>query len=147
MDHEINVQLNLRLSVMDGRYCRKCGEWKEESEFPRPRPHRQRGGLHGKDRICRECHVWENRFSLYGITKAEFDAMLAAQGNRCGICGTDTPTLQGWHVDHDHENGKVRGILCKNCNVMLGCAKDNPDILRAGSTYLECHVESLQRNP
>ena len=58
--------------------------------------------------------------------------MLVAQGGRCAACGTREPgTKKGWHVDHCHETGAVRGILCHHCNVGIGKAKDNIETLRA----------------
>lgn len=74
----------------------------------------------------------------FGITLEQFRVVLAAQGNRCGICRA--PEMGGsgqWHVDHDHASGKVRGILCRGCNVAIGAMRDNPDTLRAAIQYLE----------
>ena len=68
---------------------------------------------------------------------AEFDALLAAQSGRCAICGTDKPNGHGWHVDHNHKSGAVRGILCSGCNVGIGQLRDDPAILRAATAYLE----------
>lgn len=74
---------------------------------------------------------------LYGVTPEQYAALLAKQDNRCAICKTDTPNGQGgWHVDHDHTTGAVRGLLCNSCNLMLGQAKDDPDRLRAALAYL-----------
>lgn len=73
----------------------------------------------------------------YGIGVDEFDALLAAQDGRCAICGTDAPNGQGWQVDHDHESGAVRGILCFGCNVSIGHLNDNPALLRAAAAYIE----------
>ena len=57
---------------------------------------------------------------LYGMVEAEWEALLDAQGRRCAICQTDTPVGVGWHTDHDHETGRVRGILCHYCNMAVG---------------------------
>jgi hypothetical protein len=77
------------------------------------------------------------RAYLYGLTEQQYAAMLAAQGDRCAICRTDTPGGKGgWHTDHDHGTGKVRGLLCHNCNLMVGHAQDDPAILRAAVDYL-----------
>ena len=75
----------------------------------------------------------------YRIGVAEFDALLAAQGDRCAICGADVPNGYGWHVDHDHKTGAVRGILCSGCNIGIGHLKDDPAILRAATAYLESY--------
>lgn len=71
----------------------------------------------------------------YGISLEEWNLMLSAQGMRCAICRTDDPGRY-WHTDHCHTTKKVRGILCGGCNAMLGYAKDDPAILKAGIAYL-----------
>lgn len=78
--------------------------------------------------------------TAYGLTAEQRDAMLAEQGGRCKVvgCRTDEPGKRGWATDHNHQTGKVRGVLCSRCNLMLGLARDNPDILRTGADYLEC---------
>lgn len=81
----------------------------------------------------------------HGLTLDEYRALLDAQGHRCAVCGRGDESWwtarrdtnrDGWHIDHDHETGKVRGILCPSCNLMLGYAKDNPVTLRAAIDYL-----------
>jgi hypothetical protein len=70
--------------------------------------------------------------AAYGLTIEEKNALLAAQGGRCGICKTDDPgTKRGWQVDADHSSSpaKVRGILCKNCNTSLGNFKHSTELL------------------
>lgn len=74
----------------------------------------------------------------YGITHDEKYALLAQQGGRCAICGTDEPpTKTRWHVDHCHSTNIVRGILCQHCNNMLGMAKDRPEIFERAISYLK----------
>lgn len=78
-----------------------------------------------------------NRRYLYGLEPGQYDAMLAAQDGRCAICRTDAPGGRGsWHVDHEHATGRVRGLLCHRCNLMLGNAQDDPARLRAAVEYL-----------
>jgi len=75
--------------------------------------------------------------SLYGLSEQAREDLFATQGRRC-ICGAEPPSSsRGWHTDHDHVTGKVRGILCRHCNSALGHAKDNPTTLRALADYLE----------
>lgn len=57
----------------------------------------------------------------YGITQADFDAMLKGQNGMCLICKSNSPRgKKAWHVDHCHASGKVRGLLCNMCNPRLG---------------------------
>ena len=69
----------------------------------------------------------------YGITIEDFEKMSQDQNGRCAIC-LKQKTLC---VDHDHDTGKVRALLCRWCNIMLGNANDNPDTLVRGAIYLE----------
>lgn len=55
----------------------------------------------------------------YGITPAEYDAILKKQGGVCDICKKPRTQKRRLHVDHDHRNGKVRGILCSRCNWLV----------------------------
>lgn len=74
----------------------------------------------------------------FGITQEQYEAMRAAQKNRCAICATNRPGGKGdWHVDHDHRTKRVRGLLCQNCNVGLGNFKDSPERLRSAAKYLK----------
>ena len=76
----------------------------------------------------------------YGITREEYDSMLQSQNNSCAICKSNSPgSPAGWHIDHCHTTGKVRGILCACCNVMLGLAKDNEYTLFEAMAYLLTH--------
>jgi hypothetical protein len=75
----------------------------------------------------------------YGLSTQEYNALFVAQGSKCAICRSTKPGVFDWHVDHDHKTGKVRGILCKMCNWMLGAACDATSTLRAAAFYLEKH--------
>ena len=77
---------------------------------------------------------------LYGITHADYEALLESQGGVCAICGADSPRRVGREnlsVDHCHDTGKVRGILCEPCNIGLGRFDDDPKLLRSALEYLE----------
>lgn len=74
---------------------------------------------------------------LYGLTPDQYDELLASQEGRCAICRTETPGGKGgWHVDHDHATGKVRGLLCDNCNNGLGRFADDPIRIQRAIDYL-----------
>lgn len=73
----------------------------------------------------------------FGITVEDYDMILLTQKGCCAICGTDNPGGRGrFHVDHNHETGRVRGLLCHYCNVSLGGFKDSPAILARAIEYL-----------
>jgi hypothetical protein len=79
-----------------------------------------------------------NLRKTYGITLDDYREMLMAQNGRCAICKTDKPGPHpNFHVDHCHQTKKVRGLLCHNCNALLGHAKDKPSVLRCAAEYLE----------
>lgn len=81
----------------------------------------------------------------YGITEAQLTEMKETQNNCCAICGS-TGFLIGKNghteklaVDHDHKTGKVRQLLCHNCNRGLGLFQDDAELLKRAATYLEKH--------
>ena len=73
----------------------------------------------------------------YGITLKEYEELIQEQNNVCAICGQVCSTGKKLAIDHDHTTGKVRGLLCKNCNVALGQFKDSVDVLQKAIKYLE----------
>lgn len=75
----------------------------------------------------------------YGLTDADLQRMREEQNFRCPICEDTEPSL--WHIDHNHETGKVRAILCNKCNVGLGFFRDSPELLVKASMYLIKHKE------
>lgn len=84
------------------------------------------------------------RQHAYGIDPATFDRLLASQGSHCLICrremflGVDKKgRADALHVDHDHSSGKVRGLLCGDCNRGLGCFRDSPEALQRAASYLK----------
>ena len=77
----------------------------------------------------------------YGITAAEYAALLAAQGGRCAVChATEAPThwRNGLCVDHDHATGRVRGLLCNACNLAAGFVRSERGAL-ALAEYFRVH--------
>lgn len=69
---------------------------------------------------------------------AEYETMRNGQGDCCAICrATEVGgNANHWHVDHDHNTGRVRGLLCHRCNMLLGYAKDDPKRLINAALYL-----------
>lgn len=94
----------------------------------------------GWSNYCRPCRAGRNRESYfkrkYGITISERDELIASQAGVCPIC----LAASAEHVDHCHETGRVRGVLCFSCNAALGQFKDRPDAMRRAAAYLEGNV-------
>jgi hypothetical protein len=126
------------------KWCPDCGVVLPLEAFGRNAAARS-----GVNSYCKPCHNARTRKSRekvggertyhlrrrYGITAEEADVMLAAQGGLCAVCRT-APAA---HVDHDHVTGRVRALLCFNCNGGLGQFKDDPGTLRAAAGYVERH--------
>jgi hypothetical protein len=70
-----------------------------------------------------------------------YDRLFAEQNGKCANCRTDKPGGNGkrFHLDHDHETGRIRGLLCTNCNTGIGQFKDDADLLKAAIEYLAKH--------
>ena len=139
--------------------CSKCNENQSVDRFSR----RQfsPSGNWGYVSWCHACRSvkfkkeWSDgsyRDSVYrrkfGITLADYDAMLLSQDYKCAICLTEDPRGHGqknkrFHVDHDHATGEVRGLLCHDCNVGLGHFKDRTDIMKDAIHYLDRHEDGV----
>jgi len=117
--------------------CNHCGELKVVEEFP---------NLHYGAYLCRIClraTQEEQQFRRHGSSTAQYQMILEAQAGKCAICGS----IQGHRsrygkvcrlaVDHDHRTGKVRGLLCNNCNRGLGRLQDSIQVLEAAVRYLK----------
>ena len=75
---------------------------------------------------------------VYGLSYTDYKAMFLAQEEKCAICKKEQKLFNtNLAVDHCHDTGKIRGLLCKQCNIGLGYFKDNPDILEAAVNYLK----------
>lgn len=77
-----------------------------------------------------------DRRGAHGLNYFERQEMVAEAGGRCEICGTTDPGKRGWMIDHCHDTGAVRGVLCSPCNVGIGMLGDDIDRLRAAVAYL-----------
>lgn len=103
----------------------------QRREYHRGRSHSLRGAR------------WVARLkSEYGLTPQQYAEMLARQGDRCAICRAEKAGggFGSWHVDHDHNTGEVRGLLCNRCNMGLGLFRDDAATLEAAIQYLAAPV-------
>lgn len=71
-----------------------------------------------------------------GMTPETYAVLLARQNGVCAICRGDTKGRGRFHVDHCHQTGIIRGLLCAKCNLLLGHADDDTKLLRAAIHYL-----------
>ncbi len=79
----------------------------------------------------------EHLRQTFGLAQSDYDAMLEAQAGGCAICREPPSENRSLHIDHDHETGVVRGLLCFRCNVGVGQFADSPDRLALAALYLE----------
>ena len=141
-------------------HCSKCKIDKNEDEFYSC----HKGAKKGRCKVCTraEAKAWkaanpernkatnkkwnDNNYSKkrhrdlkeqYGITPDQYQSMFDSQNGSCKICSIHQDKLsKRLSIDHCHDTGKVRGLLCGNCNLMLGYAEDKVDLLQKGINYL-----------
>lgn len=138
--------------------CNRCDAVKNKSAFYKRSQRRD-----GLDSTCKACRSRQFKVrnatpdaklkareykyrAKYGIGVADVDAMLAQQQGLCAICKVDVRGIT-FHVDHNHETGAVRSILCLKCNSLLGYAAEDPAILRSAIAYLERHSDVQTLGP
>lgn len=73
----------------------------------------------------------------FKMTVEEYDSILESQNGVCKICGNVCATNKALAVDHDHRTGKIRGLLCKNCNTALGLFKDDEELMLKAINYIK----------
>lgn len=149
---------------MERKNCSKCGVERDISEFYKDS--RRPGGRGSWCRVCWVAFSKAKRDKMsprdrqarelrrrYGITPDEYDAMLKKQNKVCAICKDREATVhrisqktQKLAVDHDHNTGKVRGLLCSRCNKALGLFYDDLTLLTAATEYLIQHKEASDVN-
>ena len=121
-----------------GTQGRPCGECNRDRvrKYGAAHPEQSR---ERQNRWCEEhgaeAESARQRFSKYGLTKEDFESMLARQSYKC--LGCQIELTYSAHVDHDHETGRVRGLLCGNCNRTLGMVQDDRARLYQLAAYLE----------
>ena len=139
-------------AVKPNKKCKRCGLVKPRTEFTRIV--RCKNAVIPNCRIC-EAEVAREKYArtpkektalinrksklkrAFGLTLEQYDEMLAAQGGVCAICGSDKPAGRGaFIVDHCHITGRIRGLLCTQCNTGIGHLRDSISILKQAITYL-----------
>ncbi|MGH2808786.1 MAG: endonuclease VII domain-containing protein, partial [Actinomycetota bacterium] len=128
------------LNARHKKWYRKNREYaiKQAQQWKKDNPERHAGNVkrqREKDparlaRINREGHLLRK----YGLSLADFEFLVITQGGACRICGK----VEGdkLHVDHDHQTGLIRGLLCGNCNKAIGLLEEDADRFAAATSYL-----------
>lgn len=122
--------------------CKVCVDQRKKDWLGQP-GNRERAAV-GANRRYTEQKSDRKSYSLkksYGIDLDWYHQKLKEQGGRCAICGTDRPGRSDirrkyFSVDHDHVTRKPRGLLCINCNMVLGGVRDNYVLLNKAIDYL-----------
>lgn len=150
---------------MDTKQCAACKQTKPVTDF-----YREYGGA-GRRPYCKACMKAKRREAYvrlggkdvpyeqvlkreYGITLADYNAMLRRQAHRCAVCrrpetirSKQTGELRRLSVDHDHVTKAVRGLLCHRCNLLVWAIEDNHTTLAAIGAYVEQFRDSFANGP
>lgn len=131
------------------KICASCKNEKPDAEFPKNSQQRD-----GRDSYCKLCKLAKvnqetlkagqerARLKKFGLTAEEHSALLASQNGCCAICKRPENGKK-LAIDHCHKSGKVRSLLCQQCNVGLGAFGDDPRILVNAAKYILSHREKV----
>lgn len=125
-----------------GRNCTVCGEFKEAKHFNLERDEKALNGItmRAQCRPCREHIKWKTFIKrTYGIDADIYYAMLESQDYKCAVCGIEgnnSINKTKMFIDHCHDSGNVRGLLCSKCNIGLGNFNDDTQTLKNAIAYL-----------
>lgn len=129
---------------INGRHCTTCGEFKPASCYTLEQDVRCVGGvaMRSKCKPCNEHIKWKSFIQrTYGITADKYYDILKEQDNKCAICESENVNSSRissgkLFIDHCHDTGKVRGLLCFKCNYGIGQLNDDVDLLQKAIVYL-----------
>jgi len=118
--------------MVSEKQCVQCGQTKKAKEF-----YRQKADKSGLQARCKPCDKLRLRARAYGITIERVEELL--KNEYCDCCGRhkdEAATVHGFHIDHCHTSGEIRGTLCHYCNVSLGMLRDDHERIRRLGEYL-----------
>lgn len=121
------------LIINNEKYCNECNQFKNLSDFLYKK---------GKPRsICKSCFLLKNksRYYHYKINENDFKVLLKEQDNKCAICNNEFNSNKKTFIDHNHDTGIVRELLCPKCNTLLGICNEDIKILLAAIIYIKKH--------
>ena len=120
-------------------YCKTCSK-KQVKEYRENNPEKIKSLREKYKKIRIEIRKpAERKYHLktkYGITELEYKEMYDKQNGNCALCNKNVE-YKKLHVDHCHKSGRIRGLLCSNCNLALGNFKDNIEVLKKAIDYLK----------
>jgi hypothetical protein len=94
-----------------------------------------------RERDKNKTKLMDRKFNLkrcHGLTLEDYDVMLKKQKGQCAICSSKKAGGKGaFNIDHNHKTGQIRGLLCNNCNLLLGYAKESKKCLKQAILYLK----------
>ena len=124
--------------------CKKCSD-----NLPLNNFYFNKNGKYKRQNVCKKCmNIYDYKTDknsklkrAYGITLDEYEELLSKQDSKCAICGIDNNGKyrnkpRAFAVDHCHSTGKIRGLLCSDCNTGIGLLKDNINYLQLAIKYL-----------
>lgn len=114
--------------------CKSCRQHRKRNSPPPPMVAEKIAAMRARKRLSDRDYRLR---SEYGIDTSEWLRIFDAQGRVCAACGTDTPTSVGWAVDHCHQTGSVRAILCNRCNIAIGLMKEDASVARMLADYID----------
>ena len=123
---------------------RHADDIKKKREAYRSNPeNREKNRVYAREYQKRKPEIQRIRLlAKYGITLEDYNILLANQNGCCAICGTvKNGKRMNFVIDHNHETGKVRGLLCTQCNAGIGNFKENLLSLSKAAEYLESFVK------
>lgn len=126
-------QAQRRKSYDSGKAVARAKRWQERNSEKHAEYQAEYRNRPERKRAMRDLYYRRT----FGITADDVDALIEKQGGVCAICGRTPERLASWHVDHCHETGVVRGVLCIDCNQGIGKFHEDPQRLRAAASYLE----------
>lgn len=135
--------VTIRLIPPGHKVCKTCNEPKPLEEFY---SHKKYKGRFYISSSCIPCSIAiavkrgrEESYYLrkYGLDKQDFIDLMSKQGGCCAICGQPPAKGRKLHVDHDHDTGKVRALLCRLCNVGIGHFRHDPALLSRARLYIQ----------
>ena len=115
--------------------CPVCQQYKYDSEFYKNKT--KKNGLSYSCKTCSDLKERHRNLKKYGLSEEDYIQLCKTQNYKCKICGVSETELQKkLCIDHDHKTGKVRGLLCNNCNLALGYFKDDIPAIKKAIDYL-----------